>query len=203
MWDADAIAAGYARGYFLMHDEDSGCVQWFTTPRERAIIPLDDRFRYPRSLRRLLKRQPFQTRIDTAFAEVVGGCADRSETWISPELVEIYMTLHGAGWAHSFEIWQAERLVGGLLGIVLGGAFIGESMYHVVPNASKVGLVALVQHLRSRGFSLLDAQISNPHLERFGAIAMPQAEYLHRLEVALRQNCSWHPPTSARISETM
>lgn len=191
-WNIDEIVAGYAQGYFLMHDETTARVQWFTTPRQRAIIPLDDRFRYPRSLRRLLNRQHFTSRIDTAFADVVEGCAARAETWICPELASIYLALHEAGWAHSFEIWQGDRLAGGLLGLVLGGAFIGESMFHAVPNASKVGLVLLVRHLRESGFSLLDAQISNPHLTRFGTKTIPHAEYLAALNDALKLSCRWN-----------
>ncbi|MEO1132075.1 MAG: leucyl/phenylalanyl-tRNA--protein transferase [Cyanobacteria bacterium J06639_1] len=202
MWNIDTIVNGYAQGYFLMHDEESGRVQWFSTPRERAVIPLDDRFRYPRSLHRVLKRQQFHCRINTEFAAVVRGCAARPETWISAELADIYLALHAAGWAHSFEIWQGEHLAGGLLGIVLGGAFIGESMFHAVPNASKVGLVKLVDRLRDRGFSLLDAQVANPHLDRFGAIAIPQAEYLHQLRMAVQQNCRWleSPPRTRESS---
>ncbi|MEM6445493.1 MAG: leucyl/phenylalanyl-tRNA--protein transferase [Cyanobacteria bacterium P01_D01_bin.123] len=195
MWNVDAIVAGYAQGYFLMHDDDTERVQWYTTPGERALIPLDRRFRYPRSLQRTLNRQLFVCRIDSAFAAVVRGCAARAETWISPELASIYLALHQAGWAHSFEVWQGNRLAGGLLGLTLGGVFVGESMFHAVPNASKVGLVMLVRHLQQQRFSLLDAQIMNAHLKRFGAFSIPQADYLQALAVALKQPRSLHEPT--------
>lgn len=187
-WDIKTIVRGYASGYFLM-DDGKGTLNWYGTPEKRTLIPLDDRFRYPRSLRRVLNRQQFQVRINCAFEEVIAGCADRDETWISSELADIYRELHRDGWAHSFETWTGDSLAGGILGISIGGAFIGESMFFAIPDGSKVAMVKLVEHLRARGFQLFDAQLSNPHLSRFGSIAVSQDMYMQNLQEAIRLPC--------------
>ncbi|MFZ4665091.1 MAG: leucyl/phenylalanyl-tRNA--protein transferase [Prochlorotrichaceae cyanobacterium] len=181
------IIDGYAQGYFLMAEED-GELNWYSS-RKRAIIPLDDRFRYPKSLQRLLNQKRFEVAIDRDFEAVVNGCADRDVTWISEELKHLYRELHEAGWAHSFETWQGEELAGGILGITLGAAFIGESMFYRIPEGSKVAMVELVRCLRSRGFILFDAQMNNPHLERFGASLISDREYLRLLHRAKMLQC--------------
>lgn len=173
------VLAGYAAGAFLMDNGDG--LQWYTS-RRRALVPLDERFHTPRSLKRALGT--FEVRVDADFEGVVAGCANRDETWISDELRGVYLALHAAGHAHSFETWQAGRLAGGVLGITLGGAFIGESMFHQVTDASKVALARLVEHLRARGFALFDAQIQNPHLARFGTYEVGEREYARRLQHA-------------------
>jgi leucyl/phenylalanyl-tRNA---protein transferase len=187
-WNVKAIIAGYAQGYFLMADGEAGQLDWYSS-RERTIMPLDQRFHYPRSLQRVLNQRRFQVAINQDFTGVVKGCANRESTWISEDLEQIYQALHQAGWAHSFETWQGDQLTGGILGIAIGGLFIGESMFYQVPEASKVAMVKLVEHLRSRYFSLFDVQINNPHLERFGAYAIANSQYQIQLEAALRQNC--------------
>lgn len=180
----DSILQLYAQGYFLMDNGDG--LQWYSS-RRHALIPLDERFHVPRSLRRALNSGAFEVRINHDFAGVVEGCATahRRETWISDELRQIYAVLHRAGHAHSFETWHEGRLAGGILGIAIGGAFIGESMFYHVPDASKVALVRLVEHLRGRGFALFDAQVQNPHLERFGAYEVPEGEYRRLLRQAV------------------
>lgn len=188
-YDIDTIIQGYAQGYFLMANEPGADLAWYSS-RERALIPLDERFRYPRSLQRVLNQNRFTTAISRDFYSVVAGCADRETTWISDELKEIYWELHRAGWAHSFETWQGDELAGGILGIVIGGAFIGESMFYRIPEGSKVAMVKLVEWLRARQFVLFDAQMTNPHLERFGACIVPQREYQRLLQQALRRTCS-------------
>ncbi|MDY6937706.1 MAG: leucyl/phenylalanyl-tRNA--protein transferase [Cyanobacteriota bacterium] len=193
-YDIPAIVQGYARGYFLMaNDENEGRgnaeVGWYSS-RERAVVPLNDRFRYPRSLRRVLHQERFEVRIDCTFEEVVEGCANRETTWISPKLKRIYTELHRAGWAHSFETWQEGQLAGGILGITIGGAFIGESMFYHIPEASKVAMVKLVERLRERGFLLFDAQLMNPHLARFGAYILNERNYQRLLAKAIRCRCS-------------
>ncbi|MGA1263221.1 MAG: leucyl/phenylalanyl-tRNA--protein transferase [Prochlorothrix sp.] len=182
------IIQSYAQGYFLMAEND-GDLNWYSS-RQRALIPLDHRFRYPKSLQRVLKQKRFEVAINRDFAAVVKGCADRDVTWISPELQEIYYELHRSGWAYSFETWQGDHLAGGILGIILGGAFIGESMFFNIPEGSKVAMVELVNRLRSAGFVLFDAQMTNPHLERFGAYVVSDREYHHLLRQALQQHCS-------------
>ena len=183
-----SLIQGYAQGYFLMADE-TGVLGWYSS-RKRTIIPLDARFRYPKSLRRVLNQDRFSIAINRDFKSVVIGCANRETTWISNELQEIYWALYKAGWAYSFETWQGDQLAGGILGIVIGGAFIGESMFYRIPEGSKVAMVKLVERLRQRGFLLFDAQMTNPHLERFGACMVDDQEYQVLLRQALQRQCS-------------
>jgi leucyl/phenylalanyl-tRNA--protein transferase len=185
--DIGSIIQGYAQGYFLMADE-KGELGWYSS-RQRALIPLDERFRYPKSLRRPLNQGRFSVAVNRDFPAVCQGCAGRKSTWISPALQEIYLKLHQAGWAHSFETWQAGELAGGILGIAIGGAFIGESMFYRLPEGSKVALVKLVEHLRQRQFLLFDAQINNHHLERFGAFVVSDRQYQSLLGQAVQRNC--------------
>lgn len=187
-YDIPQIIQGYATGYFLMAEEAEADLGWYSS-RERALIPLDDRFRYPKSLQRVLNRNQFTVAINRDFRAVVEGCADRDTTWISAELKQIYWELHQTGWAHSFETWQGDELAGGILGIVIGGAFIGESMFYRIPEGSKVAMVKLVEWLRQRQFVLFDAQMNNPHLERFGAYIVSDREYQALLRQAVQQNC--------------
>ncbi|NEQ53331.1 MAG: leucyl/phenylalanyl-tRNA--protein transferase [Leptolyngbya sp. SIO3F4] len=185
----------YARGYFLMADSDYQTLNWYSS-RKRALVPLDERFRYPKSLRRVLNQNRFQIAFNRDFDAVVEGCADRETTWISDELKAIYRMLHRAGHAHSFETWQGDQLAGGILGIVLGGAFIGESMFFAIPDGSKVAMVKLVEWLRSQNFLLFDAQMMNPHLERFGAYVVEGEVYENILYEAIHRQCQFLPPSA-------
>lgn len=182
--DVAWVLEGYRQGYFLMADEGTGTLAWYRS-RQRALIPLDERFHCPRSLRRKLHR--FQVHVNRDFAGVVAGCADRPQTWISEELQQLYQRLHRAGYAHSWETWDGDTLAGGVLGLVIGAAFIGESMFYRVTDASKVALVTLVDHLRRRGFWLFDAQVINSHLARFGAYTVSDQEYRQLLAQAVQQ----------------
>lgn len=188
------VARGYAGGAFLM-DNGRG-VGWYTVDR-RALVPLTEGegLHVARRLRRELSR--FEVRVDTAFPEVVEGCRghlpgapERDGEWISPPLAALYAHLHRSGLAHSFEVWQDGVLAGGVLGLALGGAFIAESKFHRVTNASKVALIRLAGHLHARGFTLLDAQIQNPHLARLGVYEVSGEEYLQRLAAALKQEAA-------------
>lgn len=185
--DVSSIVEGYSQGYFLMSDDD-GKLDWYAS-RQRTLIPLDDRFRYPKSLQRVLNQKRFSVAINRDFKSVCEGCADRDSTWISDELMEIYLALHHAGWAHSFETWQGDQLAGGILGIAIHGAFIGESMFYRITEGSKVAMVKLVEHLRNRKYIVFDAQLQNPHLERFGSHVINSHKYEELLERAIRQNC--------------
>ena len=187
--DLDPIIQGYAQGYFLMADERN-ILGWYSS-RQRALIPLDGRFHYPKSLRRILNQNKFSVAIDRDFFTVCQGCAARETTWISPELMDIYHKLHYAGIAHSFETWQGNELAGGILGLVIGGAFIGESMFYRIPDGSKVAMVKLVEHLRKQGFILFDAQLQNDHLERFGAYLISDLDYKKLLQRALSLTCKF------------
>ncbi len=180
----------YAQGYFLMAAEDSKALNWYSSSR-RALIPLDERFRYPKSLKRVLNQNCFTPAINRDFEGVLEGCANRETTWISEELKTVYRRLHKAGYAYSFETWQNDELAGGFLGIVIGGVFIGESMFYRIPEGSKAAMVMLVEHLRSRQFQLFDAQIINPHLARFGAFEVDQAVYEATLVEAIQRPCKF------------
>jgi len=180
----EGIELAYRHGIFPMADERSGGVLWFR-PDPRAVIPLDG-FHVSRSLARTLRRGRFEVRVDTAFETVMRGCADRPEgSWISERFVEVYGALHRAGKAHSLEAWRDRRLVGGVYGLALGGAFMAESMFHRETDASKVALAALVGRLSERGFTVLDVQYMTPHLESLGAVEITRREYERRLERAL------------------
>jgi leucyl/phenylalanyl-tRNA--protein transferase len=170
-----------------MADED-GTIYWYD-PDPRAIIPLDD-FHIPRSLARIVRQGKFEIRIDTAFRTVMEACAEptsgREITWISPEIIDAYSELHTLGFSHSVETWLKGELVGGLYGVSLGGFFAGESMFSRVQDSSKVALVYLVERLRRSGFCLLDTQFLTDHLQRFGAVEIPRAEYQTQLDYALK-----------------
>ncbi len=182
-YDVAAIIRGYAQGYFLMADESNN-LGWYGS-KERTLIPLDERFRYPKSLQRVLNQERFTVAVNRDFLGVVAGCANRDKTWISPELEKIYWLLYQTGYAYSFETWQDDKLAGGILGIVIGGAFIGESMFFNISEGSKVAMVKLVERLRQRKFILFDAQMMNPHLARFGAYQVSGKEYEILLKLAL------------------
>lgn len=186
-YDIEAIVQGYAHGYFLMADEQG--LGWYTS-RDRTLIPLDERFHYPKSLRRVLNAQRFNVAVNRDFLGVVAGCANRETTWISPQLQQIYWQLYQTGWAYSFETWQGDQLAGGILGIAIGGAFIGESMFYQITDGSKVAMVKLVERLQQNSFVLFDAQMMNPHLKRFGAYCVSDREYQALLQKALQCRCS-------------
>jgi len=185
----ELLLAAYAHGLFPMAINERGDIAWFS-PDPRAIIPLDDRFHIPHGLRRVLKKGRFQITIDQDFEAVIRGCAtSHGSTWISDEIIRAYCQLHRDGYAHSVETRLEGRLVGGLYGVHLGGAFFGESMFHRVTDASKVALVALVERLRAHGFVLLDTQWQTPHLAQFGTYEVPRSEYLRLLRAALARDC--------------
>jgi leucyl/phenylalanyl-tRNA--protein transferase len=172
-----------------------GQIRWYS-PDPRGIVPLDA-VHVPRRLARAARRGRFRIEFDRAFGDVIRACAaedrdlDDPGTWIDDEIIESYTALHREGFAHSVETWLDDRLVGGLYGVALRGAFFGESMFHRETDASKVALIALVERLRARGYVLLDTQWVTPHLEQFGAVEIPRAEYLERLEASLRLDCSF------------
>jgi len=163
-------------------------ITWWS-PDPRGIIELE-RFHLPRSLRRVLRRRPFEVTRDKAFRAVIEGCAEpapgRRQTWISREFIRAYTRLHEAGYAHSVECWRAGRLVGGIYGVAAGGLFAGESMFHRATDASKVALVHLVEHLRARHFALFDVQMVTPVTALLGAVSIPRGAYLDRLEAVNR-----------------
>jgi leucyl/phenylalanyl-tRNA---protein transferase len=182
MIDPELLLQGYRLGVFPMAMEDDS-IQWFS-PDPRAILPLED-FHVPHALRRLVRKKVFGTTIDNAFSKVIEACAKREDTWINLEIIESYTRLHELGCAHSVEAWKEGALAGGLYGVAVGGAFFGESMFHRVTDASKIALLALVEHLRARKFALLDTQWLTPHLQQFGGIEISRDHYLRLLRRAV------------------
>jgi leucyl/phenylalanyl-tRNA--protein transferase len=188
---ADALLSAYASGWFPMAVAP-GEIRWYS-PDPRGVIPIDT-FHVPRRLARTLRSRRFEIRVDTDFRAVIGACAEREDAegnWIDHEIMESYCALHARGFAHSVEAWQDGRLVGGLYGVALKGAFFGESMFHHVDDASKAALTALVARLRERGYILLDTQWVTDHLLQFGATELPRRRYLRLLDQALKVNATF------------
>lgn len=185
------VLRAYAAGVFPMAESAASDEVFWVDPRRRGIIPLDG-FHLSRSLRRRLRREDYEIRLDSAFEAVLEGCADRSETWINDTIRELYTGLHQMGHAHSIEVWTGGRLAGGLYGVRLGAAFFGESMFSRVPDASKIALAHLVARLRAGGFLLLDTQFTTAHLERLGARTVPRARYHRLLDAALSRPADFY-----------
>lgn len=185
-WLLDA----YRHGIFPWPINDPVAPVAWWSPDPRAVIELG-RFHVPRRLARTCRSGRFEVTFDRDFAGVIHGCATapgrEGETWLIPAMIDAYVRLHKLGHAHSVEVWHAGELAGGTYGLAIGGLFAAESMFHHVRDASKVALVHLVEHLRQRGYSLMDIQQLTPHTERFGAIELPRKHYLRRLATALTQ----------------
>jgi leucyl/phenylalanyl-tRNA--protein transferase len=182
MIESELLLQGYRLGVFPMAMEDDS-IAWFS-PDPRAIIPLEN-FHVPHALRRVARKKLFEIKIDNRFGDVIRACAKRKDTWINQEIIESFEHLHQLGHAHSIEAWSQNKLAGGLYGVAIGGAFFGESMFHRVTDASKIALVALVEHLREKKFALLDTQWTTPHLQQFGVIEISRDQYLTSLERAV------------------
>ncbi len=173
------VLAAYRAGLFPMPVEPGGPMGWWS-PDPRGVLPLE-RLVVSRSLRRSIRS--FEIRVDTAFPEVLDHCADpgRPHGWIDEQIREAYLALHELGWVHSVETWQDGKLVGGLYGVAIGGLFAGESMFHLVNDASKVALVALVDALDDGELRLIDVQWRTDHLASLGVVEWPRSRYLEVL----------------------
>lgn len=178
----ERLLAAYRRGIFPWYGEGEPLLWWSPDPR---MVLLPEEFRLPRSLAKRLRRRDYEVRADSAFAEVIAGCAQprggATGTWITPEMRAAYTRLHALGHAHSVETWIAGRLAGGLYGVAIGRAFFGESMFTRVADASKIALAHLVFQLRRWGYGLIDCQMNTAHLARFGAHEIPRAAFSRRL----------------------
>ncbi|WP_339948979.1 leucyl/phenylalanyl-tRNA--protein transferase [uncultured Albimonas sp.] len=185
------LLRAYSAGVFPMaQSADADDIFW-VDPKRRGILPLDG-LHVPRSLTKRMKRDGHVASVDRAFEAVLDGCAARDETWINPEIRELYGTLHRLGYAHSVEIWMDGELAGGLYGVQLGAAFFGESMFSTRTDASKIALVWLVARLRAGGFKLLDTQFVTGHLSRLGAIEISRARYHQMLEEAVKSRADFY-----------
>ena len=193
--DAEVLLRAYAYGVFPMAESRDDPQLYWIDPEARGILPLEN-FHVPKRLRRTIRQQPFDVRIDTAFRETMLGCAesapDRDGTWINDKIVKLYCELHERGRAHSVECWQGSLLVGGLYGVSLGGAFFGESMFSRATDASKVALVYLVARLIRGGYRLLDTQFVTSHLSQFGAVEISRDEYRVRLFDATGEDADFY-----------
>lgn len=183
----ERLVLGYTQGIFPWYAENLP-ILWHS-PDPRMVMTTKDLV-VQRSLRKVIRRRPYELKLDTAFADVLAGCASvprpgQSGTWLIPEMMTAYTQLHELGFAHSIEAWADGVLVGGLYGVSLGGAFFGESMFSRAPDASKVAFVAIVRQLEAWNINLIDCQVHTDHLERFGAYEVPRARYLEMLQVAL------------------
>jgi leucyl/phenylalanyl-tRNA--protein transferase len=182
------LLKAYSAGIFPMAESAEDNALYWIEPEERGIFPLDQ-FHVPHSVRKRLRKRPFEIRINTAFADVIAACAaktaDRKTTWINGRIRALYGQLHKMGCCHTVECWRDGGLVGGLYGVKIGAAFFGESMFSRATDASKVALVHLVARLRAGGFMLLDAQFMTSHLARFGARPIRREAYRRMLDEAI------------------
>ena len=202
--EPELLLKAYCLGVFPMAETRHGDIGWYS-PDPRAIVPLD-RFRVPRSLDRRLRRETWPVTTDRAFEDVIRACADtprrhEDDTWINDQIIDAFTELHARGHAHSLEAWSADggRLIGGLYGLAIGGAFFGESMFSRATDASKVCLVELVDRLLLGGFALLDVQVQSPHLAQFGSIEIPRERYLSELASALSVDAAWPRDAERRL----
>lgn len=188
MLDPDLLLRAYSVGVFPMADGRTARDIFWVEPKKRGILPLEG-FRLSHSLAKTLRSERFAVTTDKAFRAVVAGCAERTEdrpdTWINPQIEQAYADLHARGHAHSVETWREGRLVGGLYGVKLGGAFFGESMFSRERDASKVALAWLVARLKVGGFTLLDCQFITDHLASLGAVEISRKAYVALLDTAL------------------
>lgn len=178
------LLAAYRQGIFPWYSEGQPILWWSPDPR---LVLVPSEVRISRSLARTLRQGRFAVRADTAFEEVIAGCAAPRDgaagTWITPEMRRAYGRLHELGYAHSVEAWDGERLVGGLYGIALGRVFFGESMFSRVTDASKVCLAHLARHLESLKFAVIDCQMTTAHLVSLGAREIPRATFCHQIDL--------------------
>jgi len=203
----ERLLLAYRMGIFPWYSKDEPIMWWSPDPR---LVLYPSELRISRSLKKTIKKQIFKLTVDEAFERVISACAcSRTQadegTWIVEEMIDAYCRLHESGLAHSVEAWQGGRLAGGLYGVSLGKCFFGESMFTRISNASKVALVALVEHLQALGFDLIDCQTSTPHLIGFGAREIPRTRFLKELAQALKSPTlkgKWTIPLLTRLNES-
>jgi leucyl/phenylalanyl-tRNA---protein transferase len=184
----EVLEACYRAGAFPM-DDGYGRTEFYRSD-PRSILELDS-LHVSKSLARVIRKGVYEIYVDRDFEGVIRACADRRDTWINAEIIRAFIQFHYVGKVHSVEAYKDDELVGGLYGVTLGGAFMGESMFSRMRDASKVCLVYLVERLKRRGYVLLDCQIQNDHMARLGAVEIPESEYLKRLDRALKLDRSF------------
>jgi leucyl/phenylalanyl-tRNA--protein transferase len=194
----EELLLAYRLGIFPMAESRNAKDVLWVRPHERCILPLD-KFHVPRRLAQTIKSDRYKVTVDTAFVEVIHGCAeqkpDRRDTWINAAIVDVFTTLYKRGLAHSVEVWFEEKLVGGLYGLSLASAFFAESKFSRMRDTSKVALVHLAARLKAGGYTLLDAQFPNPHLEQFGAVTVTEERFQGLLAQALSREANFYGRT--------
>jgi leucyl/phenylalanyl-tRNA--protein transferase len=203
---SERLIEAYRRGIFPWYEESQPILWW--SPDPRCILwPAD--LHISRRLAREIRATSLTVRYNQAFAEVIRACAGprryQSGTWITSDMLAAFERLHREGWAHSIEIWDDERLVGGLYGLAVGKAFFGESMFSSAPNASKLALLALTRHMLANNVEILDCQVVSPHLATLGATTMPRREFvalLDRLCASPDRLTDW-PPDALAVTELL
>lgn len=202
-FDTTDLLNCYRRGVFPMADSREDLRLFLMDPDQRGLLPLKG-FHVPRRLAKTIRKDPFRIEVDTAFNRVIEACAEpqanRTATWINAPILNLYSALHREGYAHSVECWSDDELVGGLYGVSLGGAFFGESMFSRATDASKVALVHLVARLIAGGYTLLDAQFHNPHLEQFGLYEVSRGRFRRQLWDALRVRANFYSISNSGVS---
>ncbi len=189
----ERLLLAYRSGIFPWYDESQPIV-WYSPDPRFVLYP--DRLRVARRMRSVLNQQTFEITYDTHFAEVIRHCQqikrpNQSGTWITEAMRVAYSRLHQLGYAHSVEVWLNSELVGGVYGIALGSLFFGELMFSLANNASKIGFISLVRRLQGRGFTLIDCQVTTPHLAQWGAESIPRTNYLTELTLGLGRDDRW------------
>lgn len=180
----ELLLGAYAAGVFPMAETRDDPKVYWVDPRERGVLPLDG-FHMSRSLARRMRQGHYHATLNEAFAQILDGCADRDETWINATIRDLMLELHRRGYAHAFGIWQKDRLIGGMYGLSIGGAFFGESMFSNATDGSKMALAWAVDHLRRCGFALFDTQFLTPHLASLGAVEISRTQYHALLQPAI------------------
>ena len=196
----EELLLAYRLGVFPMAESRNAKDVLWVRPHERCILPLD-KFHVPRRLAQTIKSDRYTVTVDTCFGDVIRGCAeqkpDRRDTWINSPIIDVFTTLHTRGLAHSVEVWFQEKLVGGLYGLSLASAFFAESKFSRMRDTSKVALVHLAARLKAGGYTLLDAQFPNPHLEQFGAVTVTEERFQGLLAHALSREANFYGRSGA------
>jgi len=199
----DRLLLAYRQGIFPWYEEGSP-ILWWSLPERFILEP--SQLHLGKTVERLLRKNHFEIRYDTAFSEVIHACAqikrkDQDGTWITPDMKQAYIHLHQAGYAHSIETYENNQLVGGVYGVSLGGAFFGESMFSFVSNASKIAFIFLCRLLKSWNFSMIDCQVYSSHMEQLGGFFVTQDDFLYRLQRALQLPTKMAPWCSTSLGK--
>lgn len=190
IFNTDTVLLAYLNGYFPMADSESNQIHWHF-PNPRAVFDIYN-ISIPRSVRKLYKSGKYKFTVDNDFSAVIKNCSNRAITWINEDIIEVYCELHKLGFAHSIEVYNSEeKLVGGLYGVSIGGAFIGESMFNLEPNTAKLAFVRLIEILRANKFILLDSQYINHFTAQLGAFEISASKYMKILRYAVTLDCNF------------